>query len=342
MENKDDFDSQVEEVNLQDEGKNTLDNGYINIGRFRLTTANHAIEDAIKLPDPVDLYLNLLHEGEVGCLYADTNVGKSTMAVQIAEYIAEQRRILYVDCELAPKQFQLRYTDEQTQQSHKFPPGLIRADESSDNIVEVKGNYEESIIKDIEECAIAAEAKIIIIDNLTYLCLAAEDGNAAALLMMRLLRLKKQYGWTILVIAHTPKRQLWTPLTINDLAGSKKLANFFDTIFAIGRCRHRENLRYVKQLKVRGGEFTYTDKNVLLCEITKAEDGFLHFEPIGFASEYELLDDEDKLEVREQIQKLYDEGKTIREIAKALDVSKSTVGRAIKNQTVPEAPVFKC
>lgn len=53
--------------------------------------------------------------------------------------------------------------------------------------------------------------------------------------MMKLMNLKKQYGWSLLVIAHTPKRNLSSPITQNDLAGSKKLYNFFDSVVAIGK-----------------------------------------------------------------------------------------------------------
>ena len=37
------------------------------------------------------------------------------------------------------------------------------------------------------------------------------------------MNLKKQYGWSLLIIAHIPRRSLTSPITQNDLAGSKKL-----------------------------------------------------------------------------------------------------------------------
>lgn len=39
--------------------------------------------------------------------------------------------------------------------------------------------------------------------------------------MQRLMKLKLQYEWSILILAHTPKRPLSNPITQNDLAGSK-------------------------------------------------------------------------------------------------------------------------
>ena len=44
-----------------------------------------------------------------------------------------------------------------------------------------------------------------------------------------------------------------------------------------------DNLRYVKQLKVRACEFRYDSDNVLVYEIVKT-DGYVHFDFREFAS----------------------------------------------------------
>ena len=44
---------------------------------------------------------------------------------------------------------------------------------------------------------------IIIIDNLTYHCNSSDKGVDAGLFMMKLMNLKKQYGWILLIIVHT-------------------------------------------------------------------------------------------------------------------------------------------
>ena len=78
------------------------------------------------------------------------------------------------------------------------------------------------------------------------------------------------------------------PITQNDLAGSKKLYNFFDSVFAIGKSAKDENLRYIKQLKVRYGNFEYGGNNVIVCAIEKADD-FLRFVTLGHAAESALF-----------------------------------------------------
>ena len=183
---------------------------------------------------------------------------------------------------------------------------------------------------------------IIIIDNLTYLCNSSDKGEDAGLFMMKLMNLKKQYGWSLLIIAHTPKRNLASPITQNDLAGSKKLYNFFDSVFAIGKSAKDSRLRYVKQLKVRAGEFRYDSSNVIVYEIEKT-DGFVHFEFKEFSTEKEHLKERTEHDDKKQLQNINDlkaQGKSVREIASLLGLSKSKVWRLIQAQTttVPECP----
>ena len=76
----------------------------------------------------------------------------------------------------------------------------------------------------MKQAIITYQAKILIVDNLTYLkTQATETAKEALPLMKRLKQLKIKYDLSILALAHTPKRNLCNPLTKNDLAGSKNL-----------------------------------------------------------------------------------------------------------------------
>ena len=310
------------------------------IGMLSIKSANRTLEDAARRPDPEQLYLELWYEGEVCCLFADSNLGKSIFAVQMADTISQTRRVLYVDCELSDKQFQLRYTDKETGQRHLFPDNLFRA-EINPCAIGVE-RYEENIIKDIEMAAIRTATDVISIDNLTYLCNSSDKGVDAGLFMMNLMNLKKKYGWSLLIIAHTPKRSLMSPITQNDLAGSKKLYNFFDSVFAIGKSAKDSRLRYVKQLKVRAGEFRYDSSNVIVYEIEKT-DGFVHFEFKEFSTEKEHLKERTEKEItstHRNVHELKSQGKSTREIAAYLGLSKSKVDRLIHTPlpSVPTCP----
>ena len=298
-----------------------------NIGMFTIKTANRTLSDASLRPNPDPLYHELWYEGEVCCLFSDSNLGKSIFAVQMAEDIALTQNVLLVDCELSDKQFQMRYTDADTGILHQFPAGLYRA-EINPMSLDVK-DYEEKILKHIEDAMLKLQCKVAIIDNLTYLCNSSDKGVDAGIFMMKLMNLKKQYGWSLLIIAHTPKRALTSPITQNDLAGSKKLYNFFDSVFAIGKSAKDNSLRYVKQLKVRAGEFRYDSDNVMVYEIVKV-DGYVHFAFREFSSEYDHLrerSDEESKTQDQNVKELLDKGKSYREIAAILGVSKSLVGK---------------
>lgn len=299
-------------------------------GMLTLRTANRTLQEAALRPDPVDLYHELWYEGEVCCLFADSNLGKSIYAVQMADDISHFRNVLYVDCELSDKQFQLRYTDSETGRLYQFQDTLTRA-EINPAKMNLK-NFEDEIIKDIEDAAIVTDSKVIIIDNLTYLCNNCEKGDVAGLFMISLMNLKKKYGWSLLIIAHTPKRSLTSPITQNDLAGSKKLYNFFDSVFAIGKSAKDERLRYVKQVKVRAGAYRYDSDNVILYEIVHDSEN-VHFEFKGFANEKDHLkeaDTKEKNTLEENVMELIQTGKSYRDIASALGISKSLVGNIVK------------
>lgn len=299
------------------------------IGILTVKTANRTIQEAALRPNPDALWLSLWYEGEVCCLFSDSNLGKSIYAVQIATSIAEKQRVLYFDFELSDKQFQLRYSDE-AGNLNRFPDNFYRVEINRDALD--IGNFEEVIISNIEQAATLTGAKVLIIDNLTYLCIASEKGDAAGTLMFRLMALKKKYGLSMLILAHTPKRCLSNPITQNDLAGSKKLYNFFDSVFAIGKSAKDNSVRYIKQLKVRYGNYTFDADNVIVSAIEKVET-FLQFVNIGYATEKEHLkepSEKDSTQEIETIKRMVSEGKAYRAIASELGVSLGKVQRALK------------
>ena len=136
----------------------------------------------------------------------------------------------------------------------------------------------------------------------------------------------------MLVLAHTPKRNTNTPLTQNSLAGSKRIANFMDSIFAIGTSKkNRPASRYIKQIKVRSTEMTYGDDNVIECDIVK-DDDFLHFRVNGYGTEAENLDEPDedyekRKEADSEIERRLREGESYRSIQRVLRVSPSDISR---------------
>ena len=309
-------------------------------GLLSFKTANDWVEEALNSPDPKMYFHNLIVQFENTVIFASSNVGKSILAVQIAEAIAWEEKIMYIDLELSTKQFQMRYSDVSTGEIHIFPTNFIRAEIDPELIA--GADLEQEILASIEEAA-KQGIRFFIIDNITFICNDSEKGATAGSFMMKLIRLKKKFNLTTIVIAHTPKRRGWEPITQNDLAGSAKLINFFDAGIALARSAKDTNLRYLKQVKVRTGEYQYDSENVIVCDVVKT-GGFLQFEIQGYAKEEDHLknregsDDYDEIV---EILKLQRDGKTVREIAELLDMAKSTVQRRLDkakkcNITIPE------
>ena len=300
------------------------------------------IAEQIATPNPRQLWGPLWHEGEVACLFADTNVGKSIYAVEIAEHIAYTEKVVYFDFEMSDKQFQMRYSLDGA--LYTFPDNFLRATYSLDydgglNLTDV--------IEHIALAAIDAEARVIIIDNITWICNRCESGDAAGEFMQMLIDIKRRYDLSILVLAHTPKRNIHSPLTQNSLAGSKRLANFMDSIFAIGvDSTDRPAGRYIKQIKVRSCETVYGDSSVLLGRLEKRGTVLRIWpdDPERTAPEHRLLQlpddaDADRDRLIDDIRRLTDEGMSQREIAAATGLSQSKVNRLLKAATAPDETI---
>ena len=303
---------------------------------FVLQSANEALEEGFNQPEPKDLWRKIWFENEILCLFSDSNLGKSILAVQIAQEVAENEPVVYFDFELTTKQFQKRYTDANGV-LHHFPDSLLRVRKQMNSRTWEK--FDQNVIKGIEQTLLRSGARIAIIDNITFISDKLEDGDAAMQLMRRFIFLKEKYHFSILIVAHTPKHFPYSPVTENDLSGSKKLYNSFDSVVAIGRSILGRGRRYLKTLKQRNDEVCYDEHSVLCCHIEKT-GSFLGFVFDGTCPEREHLakPSRNNEQYVNDVMKLYGEGKSTREIGELLNSNKSTVHRVInehKNDPKP-------
>ena len=312
-------------------------------GLFTVMTANSWIEQAKTRPIPKMLFGHLWFEGELCILFADCNNGKSILGVQIGDSIskgldikgfkleANKQPILYFDFEMTSKQFESRYSDNFTNH-YQFDDNFIRVEINPESDIPTDTDFESFLNESLERTISETGSKILIIDNLTYLRSGTETAKDALPLMKHLKGLKTKYDLSMLVLAHTPKRDLSNPITRNDLQGSKMLINFCDSSFAIGESFGDKGIRYIKQIKQRNCEVVYDAENVVVCEIEKPSN-FLRFEFIGYGVEKAFLrvpTDKDKSELSQNAKQLRAEGHTLRDIAKALNISKSQADRLVK------------
>lgn len=286
-------------------------------GLFTVKTASRWIEQAKTRPIPQMLFGEFWFDGELCILFADTNLGKSILAVQIGNSISkgeqirgfnletQKQPILYFDFELSDKQFENRYSIK-FEQHYSFDNNFIRVEINPDAIIPETQTFEDYLNYSLERSITETNAKVLIIDNLTYLKNETEKAKDALPLMKHLKALKNKYGLSILALAHTPKRDLSKPITRNDLQGSKMLINFCDSSFSIGESNTDKSLRYIKQIKQRNTEQIYDAENVCICQIDKPFN-FLQFEFVDFGTEQEHLkqiSESDKTEIENSIKEL--------------------------------------
>lgn len=316
---------------------------------FTVKTANEWIAESKLRPAPKMLFSEFWYEGETCILFADTNTGKSILAVQIGDSISrgecisgfeletDAQPVLYFDFELSDKQFEIRYAVENKEShNHKdhyiWHDNFLRVEINPDADLPDKITFEDYLNQSLEKTIVKTGAKILIIDNLTYLKNETEKAKDALPLMKHLKWLKDRYNLSILALAHTPKRDLSKPITRNDLSGSKMLMNFCDSSFAIGESQSDKSMRYLKQIKVRNIAFVYDTDNVVVCQINKP-DNFLQFELLDYGEErlhLKQMTDQEHEDRDELILDLHDQGMSYREIAKQVNCNHMKVARIVK------------
>lgn len=290
---------------------------------------NEWVEMGLAEQNRKSLWMNLWREREICFLFADSNIGKSIYALQIAFHIAKEQKVIYFDYEMDYKEFQSRYTGA-TREAYVMPEGFIRCEPNRDIFLDKYAD--ELLLRAIEKVVVNEGAKVIVIDNLTYLSKNAQSGVSVSVLMYRLKMLQRKHGLSILVLAHTPKRDMRRALTQNDLAGSKKLFNFADSGFAIGQSVRDDTLQYVKQLKARGGRIEYGAENVILVERVFT-DNWLHFEVVGYDKEVNHLKErkeDERARLAMEVDRLREEGLSLKETALMLKISTASVKRLMK------------
>ena len=291
-------------------------------GGFHVERMNQCIDDAHQLPPLVSLYPDIVLEGDLCIIFGQSGIGKTIFAMQIARYIAENgKRLLYVDCEMTPRQLGNRY------ETPNFPPTFLRAEMDREHPAE-------DVLKGIEEVAVANHVEVVFIDNITALGQSLDRSADAGALMASLNTLKKKYNWTLVVLNHVPKMFSGNvPLSLSAMQGSAKINQLIDDAIGLAQSCIDSNLVYVKQCKWRNGELTMGADHVAVYERCKDEDGNLGFISRGFGTEQEHLSIEnsnEREEMKARVRELSNKGMTQTAIAEQLGISQSKVSRLLK------------
>lgn len=315
-------------------------------------TADEWISEALSEPAQLMLFGPLWFTGETCVLFAETNVGKTILAVQIGMAISKgqsvlglaveggPRKVLYCDFELSKRQFANRYTEEGHAVGY-FGENFLRVEMNAEAETPEGEDAETYTAMCIEQIAKDHGVSVIIVDNISYLKSDTEKARQAVPFMQYLTRMKRRDGLSLLIIAHTPKRSPYEPLSINDIAGSAAVGRFIDSAFAIGKSQIDPQLRYLKQVKERNTHKVHGGDNVIICELTKSS-GFLEFAYLREEHEMKHLkrqNGDDQEERNAEIYEAYKEKNSLREVANIFGISHQTVKRVVERMKGEENQV---
>ena len=317
------------------EGKRTKPNRKV----IKSISFKQALEDAKVKGKPKTLFGQLWWKNELVVVFATTNVGKTVLAMQIADALSKgdsvfddlknecgKLKVSYLDWELSAMQIINRYSDDNGD-LYDFSENLTRIEKNYDFDYKKGDSYEEYLTEDIQSHVEEYKPEVLIIDNLSVLRSGTESAKEALPLMHFLNNLKVKYSLSIMVVGHTPKKDVFTPINMNHLQGSAQISNALDGCFAIGMCQDQKQ-RYIIELKQRNAEITAHAGNVIICDLLK-EDKFLKFKYVDRNSEQSQLMDlneEAVIEIEKTTAKKLQEGKSHKEIANLIPYGSTWVG----------------
>ena len=317
IESKEQLDAIVHQTARQDQQPSFISVSPINI----------YMEKGRQMDAPKELIHLIVVEHEVTFLFGDTGIGKTILAMQMACEMARQgKRVLYVNFELSKQQLAQRYPNYQCHGAFYI---------ANIDYTKMHDVTEQSMILDeIQRRALELDIEVVFIDNFTNLCINSKEGSEAGNIMLQLMSLRMTHNWTMVILAHVPKRKPGDPLTLNDLAGSKILSNIADNVIGLNKSKKDKDMRYIIQLKYRSFPIELDYKNVQELHLTTS-DNWLHFEYGGYDEERAHLprSRDEKAELERDIIKELKEpnGLAYRQIADKLGTSLGTVARVAKS-----------
>lgn len=292
--------------------------------QFEVLDLNDFLQKSI--PASVSMLGPILKEKSIAELYAWRGVGKTFVSLAMGLAVASggkflkwqaphQKRVLYLDGEMAAYEFQTRLRDltrGMTIPSDYFFPVNFDSQSSGvlPNIAKTEGqDMIEGIIGD-------SQAELVIIDNLSCFAQIGDTDDEAWLPIATWLLSLRRQGIACLLNHHANK--------MGSQRGISRREDAFDVVMKLEHPRgYRTEQGLCCELsfeKTRG----FTGKDAVPIDIELSG---------GSGQAYEWSFSDHQGDLREEIVRLRRQGVTIREIAEELSVHRSKVGRIVK--TIP-------
>lgn len=300
-------------------------------------TLNHILNNRDNYSEGESIFGDYIHQGDLALIVGDTNSGKTLLACDIA--LANNDNLCYWDEPMTNRSRKTVYIDEEhndSQIARRYEKLLECA--SGDLIrgrftgAEYGSSIEDRLLAIENLLRSNNDTKLLIIDNLMCMLDNGKSAKQAQQFIQGLKHIKEKYNLTIILVAHLAKRNSKNPIEVKDILGSSVIANYADSIIAIGNSCEGDGIKYLKQLKSRS---SIKISEVAVMEIS--EEPYLHFDFREFDNEENHLPKKKvsrssiSPSMGDTVLRLKDEGLTIRGIAEQLGLSKSAVGRFLKN-----------
>ena len=267
----------------------------------------------------VDLWHGMWYQGEIACLFGEPNVGKTILAMQIANVVNKRGlKVYYYDFENAAHQFKSRY------RTNKFNYGTGDGNFVVKSLNPFYSNAKldsHSVLEYIKKDIINDRAPVIIIDDITHL-IGSGDQADVRYVLNTLRSWTQHFLVSILVLAHSRRRRFGELTTIDN-----------------------NITHYIKHHKNRMGPVVYNDMNVITARFGRDEgNGFLQLNDLtSGGNERQLLRDNGYNsfdQIKTAILKYRKLHFSTREIALILGCSQSHVSRTIRKHESEQEKVM--
>jgi KaiC/GvpD/RAD55 family RecA-like ATPase len=276
------------------------------------------------------LFGGFWRRGEMVLLFGTAGVGKSLLAVQLADALARGRpiggldmprrraKVLYVDLILSDQQFQARYSRDTGRE------GPVTRFVFSQNLYRDRPAETDDLARWAASQCAKHDLAILIVDDLSAVT-RSDDGTRETLRLVReLKRLTLEQGLSIMVLADSVHAPHTRDAGEADLRRSRVLCSVADSVIMMDEVRGGG--RRLSQTRSQMGEGGETTARLELAEFDSGMIGF------DFEEEWDTLDEETLGRVR-RAHELHEAGNGVRAIGAALGLSKSTAARLLKRWT---------
>ncbi len=260
---------------------------------FQIRSIDQVFDEGEQAPERKRIFGDFLRQQTNSLIFSNTNYGKSLLAFQVAVNAATGQsfadcepfrnecspmRVLLGDFEMDSKTLFDRHAPAwQNYDKVLLQKNLIVLHENPD----AKAEFGSYLLERIEAAALASNAELVIIDNLTKVCPDLLKADEVSVVIDTLRRIRQKTGASFLIVGHTKKSLPTVAIDENSYYGSAHIANFFTEIFYLDKTNNGGF--FLRHSKTKQRE-AYTDIVPVLSRGPHSKDGvgfsFIGLQPL--------------------------------------------------------------